>query len=536
MSSTEPLDVAVVGGGISGLYSAWHLLRTAPAGSTSSSTPPRTVEVFEAGARLGGRLLSPTPPGLPHLRAELGGMRYMSSQQRVSELIKALDLETDELPADEPGNLVYLRGTHLREFELTDSTKVPYQLSSFEQGVSPGALTGRALDQVLPRIGTLQGKDLELELETRQVDGAHLWEWGFWNLISLALSHEGFRFAQKGMGYDTALHNWNAADTIIMNADFSPGTKYLRVRDGYEAVPLELARRVEAAGGTISVHHRLVRFDTTDLSDGSTGVEMVFDVTGEDGVVHERVVRARHLILAMPRRSLELLDQTGAVLGPEQRDVHELIESVTPNPLFKAALCYEEPWWEATKTTTPDDNGTDPGPSMSGRAVTDLPIRQCYYWGVERDQPFGEASNNAMLLVYDDGQNVDFWEGFGTAASREAVMQAGADRGARWEDHAAPPAMVAELHRQIVELHDVRNAPMPYAVAYVDWGVDPYGGGVNFWNPGVKSWEVIPKVACPRPGLPVYIVGEAYSSAQGWVEGALDTAHHVLSTYFGIED
>jgi monoamine oxidase len=31
------------------------------------------------------------------------------------------------------------------------------------------------------------------------------------------------------------------------------------------------------------------------------------------------------------------------------------------------------------------------------------------------------------------------------------------------------------------------------------------------------------------PDVPVYICGEAYSRAQGWVEGALDTADQVLA-------
>ena len=82
----------------------------------------------------------------------------------------------------------------------------------------------------------------------------------------------------------------------------------------------------------------------------------------------------------------------------------------------------------------------------------------------------------------------------------------------------------------------MRSAPLPYAAAWFDWGQDPYGGGVNFWKPGVKSWELIPRVAHPRPELPVFIVGEAYSKAQGWVEGALQTSELVLQgPYFGLE-
>lgn len=528
MSTNEPLDVAIVGGGISGIYSAWRLL-TSTASSASvvgSLGQPPSVGVFEASRRLGGRLLSPTPPGMPSLRAELGGMRFMSTQTLISGLIAELDLATDDLPADVPTNLAYLRDTYLRQADLANSAMVPYQLSEFEQGVSPGGLTGRALEQVIPRITTMNADELTVALETRQVNGAYLWEWGFWNLVSLALSHEGFRFAQKGMGYDTALFNWNAADTVIMNADFGADTKYFRLRSGYESLPCTLADAVVAAGGTIQREHRLISFDTATLSDGTQGVVLVFDAPDEAGNLAEQRVEARSLILAMPRRSIELLDRTGAILGPDQHEIHHWLKSVTPNPLFKAALCYHEPWWEATSSAPPP---------MSGRAITDLPIRQCYYWGVERDQPTGEASDNAMLLVYDDGQNVEFWAGFRTEKSHGAPMAGGPDGRPQWSDYEAPPAMITELHRQLVEMHGVRSAPAPYAVAWFDWGADPYGGGVNFWNPGVKSWELIPKIAHPRPELPIFIVGEAYSKAQGWVEGALETSELVLQgSYFGL--
>ncbi len=519
--------MAIVGGGVSGLYSAWRLLGVdnEPIDPDAATTKP-SVTVFEAGKRLGGRLLSPTPPDLPNLRAELGGMRYMSSQQLISKLIEHLHLDTDQLDADVPDNIAYLRSTHLRQKQLADSAVVPYELDFWEQGASPGAMTGRALDQVIPRLSSMTKDELAKTLQTRQVDGAYLWEWGFWNLLSRSLSHEAFRFAQKGMGYDTALHNWNAADTVIMNADFAPDAKYFRLRDGYEEVPYTLAKQFVAAGGTIERRHRLVEFDSCTLADGSDGVVLTFDVTSDDGSVVERSVRARSLILAMPRRSLELLEPTGPILADDQPEIRTLIESVTPNPLFKAALCYREPWWEAT-TTEP--------PPMKGRAITDLPIRQCYYWGVERDQTNGEPSDNAMLLIYDDGQNVDFWAGYRTDDSRQAMLAADADGRARWSDYEAPPHMVAELHRQVMELHDVCTAPLPYAVAWIDWGDDPYGGGVNFWNPGVKSWEVMPKIAHPRSELPIFIVGEAYSGAQGWVEGALQTAELVLTgSHFGL--
>jgi monoamine oxidase len=94
--------------------------------------------------------------------------------------------------------------------------------------------------------------------------------------------------------------------------------------------------------------------------------------------------------------------------------------------------------------------------------------------------------------------------------------------------------MVDEIHRQLVTMHGVRFAPEPYAAAFMDWGTDPFGGGVNFWNIHARSWEVIPRIIKPVDDVPVYICGEAYSNGQGWVEGALETAELMLQTHFDL--
>jgi len=87
-------------------------------------------------------------------------------------------------------------------------------------------------------------------------------------------------------------------------------------------------------------------------------------------------------------------------------------------------------------------------------------------------------------------------------------------------------------------MHDVEeneNIPEPLEAAFFDWGDDPYGGAVHFWNPGYKSSEVLDAMIQPIDGVPCYICGEAYSTNQTWVEGAFQTAELVLRK-FGIQE
>src|SRR3954454_21737576 len=65
--SDEILDVAVVGGGISRVYTAWRLL---------ADGPQENVQVFESSARMGARLLSPASPDLADIVRNLGGLAF----------------------------------------------------------------------------------------------------------------------------------------------------------------------------------------------------------------------------------------------------------------------------------------------------------------------------------------------------------------------------------------------------------------------------------------------------------------------------
>jgi len=97
-----------------------------------------------------------------------------------------------------------------------------------------------------------------------------------------------------------------------------------------------------------------------------------------------------------------------------------------------------------------------------------------------------------------------------------------------WRTHKAPDVMVAEMHRQLQQMHGVLHAPAPIDAAYMDWADDPYGGAVHFWNPGYRSEQVLQTMTQPVADFPAYVCGEAYSTNQTWVEGALQTAEIVL--------
>jgi monoamine oxidase len=188
---------------------------------------------------------------------------------------------------------------------------------------------------------------------------------------------------------------------------------------------------------------------------------------------------------------------------------HALLRSVTAYDAAKLFLAYDRAWWR--------DDG-----SRALRAVTDLPLSKAYYF--DRPYPNTDATAPLLLASYSDGVNCDFWREL--ADERPAPDEEPYDSPTRWSIYVVSPEQLMEAQRQLALLHDRDDLPDPIASLFIDWGRSD--GAWHVWNAGIASWEVMPRVAQPLPGVPLYVCGEAYSWSQGWVEGALETAEDIV--------
>jgi monoamine oxidase len=540
-------DIAIIGGGASGLYTAWRMLLDGQEHSESlrkwtKARGKLKIAIFEGSDRIGGRLLSAKSPALPDTVCELGGMRYVSSQTYVRSIVEnKFNLPRHELIVTDEKNLAYLRGKHLRISDLGEPDKLPYSFSPEEKAWlskknnAISNLLGYAIEKIFPEIATknLSGDKLRKYLEKQKIDGKLLYKHGFWNLVSSQLSHEGYRAAVTTVGYDCLGFNINAVDAICEYYDFTPGVKYYLFDKGFDSLLWTIQDEFQKAGGEVISDKWLTGFDQVSLPDRSKGVALNF--RGD-----RKTYSARAIVLAMPKRSIELLEERGPVLDPAKSPrMRHLMNAVEPIICYKMFIAYDHPWWEKKGVT-------------EGRTLTDIPVRQCYYWGVDKD------TKNAIIMAYNDAQSSQFWGGLrfmplgpgdtkdqasSAKFKRTAVAKANTGKANDWEkrlfknwkNHEAPKAMVKEMHRQLTLIHNMPDAPEPIDAAFQDWGDDPFGGAVHFWNPGYNSTKTMHEISHPVPNFPCYVCGEAYSQGQTWVEGAIQTSEIILRK-FGIPE
>jgi monoamine oxidase len=520
----ELVDIAVVGGGVAGAYCCWRLQATG-----------RQPVLFEMSDRIGGRLLSKdmSGHGLPNVFGELGGMRFLTTQQMVHNLITHLRLAVSDFPVAGENNFATLRNRMLKNADYKQNPAlVPYRLLPTEERRDPGELLIKAITTVIPSAASLTPQQWEDVKQTSKWNGDYLYNWGLWNVLlstdragsGPVLSSEAYDLLYDGGGYQSLVDNWNCAEAFeYLLVDFPSSAQYKRLTYGYQKLPEKLANEFKQAGGKINMQHRLEQF-VPRSADGSWVVDL--DVFDEKNRVRRRY-RAKALILAMPQRSLEMITpQTPTLNEPA---VQELLKSVQRMPAFKALVVYPRPWWRKRGVT-------------AGRSTTDLPVRQVYYMesasGPATDSESIPETPSLLLATYADGRAENFWRPLlwekadfpmqamrfksGTAVNPEHMQS-------------APRAFTDTLHALLAQMHHLRMAEIPDPVAaplVKDWSENPYGGGWHFWQPKVKVWETMPRVRQPIPQTPVHICGEAYANQQGWVEGALTSAEHVLQDHF----
>jgi lysine 2-monooxygenase len=475
------LDVAIVGGGVAGTYAAWRLQR---------ERPDLRIRLFEASDRIGGRLHSIVFPEAPHLVVEAGGMRFLEAHRRVSGLVKKLGLTAREYPIDRDYDRVMLRGRNYSVREVHDGkVRFPYRIPDADE--MPGAdYFDRAVERILPGARKMSSAEwrrrrslyLALRNQTNR------------SLLLKGMSAEELAFTMDASGYGDWIDGETGLDELDYYFDHDDESKpFFTLVGGYQRLPLTLAKQ---AGAIVTTKARVASLRAEQVG---------YHLAIVDSNGRRTALRARKVILALPRRGIERIE--------DFLDAHRfasLIRSVTPIPACKSLLLYQRPWW--------NDLGI-----REGRSVTDMSARQFYVLGAEDTRRREEATNGyGVLMAYSDMGSVARWKRLVPHADASGFSALTGDS-----------ALAREVHRQATLVLG-KTSLKPLAARFQDWTVDPYGGGWHYYalgHDGLADGEAMLK---PMADRDLFVCGEAYSFAQGWVEGALERTDTVLKRWFGI--
>lgn len=179
-----------------------------------------------------------------------------------------------------------------------------------------------------------------------------------------------------------------------------------------------------------------------------------------------------------------------------------------------------------------------------GPSVTDTPIRQVVYFGNNAADTKAKPVYG-ILASYDDEQYTTFWKELELEPDQQQTVPTAENVQTLKGPKKVPARMVKMLRKQLAEIHygpnsDYSMVPEPLDAAYMDWSLPPFNAGYHAWASHFNIGDVQQKIRKPsqlmkNADVNIFIVGEAYSNDQAWVEGAYCTSESVLNDFFGVE-
>jgi hypothetical protein len=112
-----------------------------------------------------------------------------------------------------------------------------------------------------------------------------MYKFGFWNLLYRVLSKEGYQFMKDAGGYEANVAN-ACAVTQLPATEYGDNTEFLTLRDGYEQLPITLAKFFQEMPGILPSGERLQmnqRLAQIELGEGRIPIHALFraDSDGE---------------------------------------------------------------------------------------------------------------------------------------------------------------------------------------------------------------------------------------------------------------
>jgi hypothetical protein len=515
--------VAIVGGGIAGLYCALKL-----------SEQQHAVFVYESLDRWGGRIET---ADLGDFKAECGPMRFeLKIEPLFSKLADELgvkfdhftpphspspefpkhDLQPNELSAQhrkavekilgkgshsETVSGIFSHHTSALDLLKFGIYRIFHRDPQDQARSLAEVLAGGKASKITAYSDSLSDTDYDLIRTTHRLDGVSLYMLGFWNALSRVLSPGAVaKIRDTGTFYHLLPENPSASEwAIFWLRLFRSDAQLWTIKSGVETIVHKLREKLKKQ----QTAHLLDQKTVEEVAPSNSGQVRV-KIAGEPNFRED----VDHVVFAIPAVPLLALAENFP------RDILEYVKGVIPFPLLKTFAVVRDPWWDNL-----------PEPQQGAHLV---PTREIHYFA-----PEDGSTDRAMIMLYTDRPATAYWHPHVEKPHKRAQI----------DPHT--PQLKHELARQLAQLlprHDsdeeahlrrVEQSITHFAVR--DWSEPPFSAACHAWRPKFNVPQAL--ASLKAFGLEgnekvhnAHVCGEAYSDYQGFIEGALRSATNVLQT------
>ncbi|WAR31013.1 OXLA-like protein [Mya arenaria] len=383
-------DVAIIGAGISGSYSAWRLRHR-----------NLKISLYEYSDRIGGRLYTTHFPGTPDINLELGGMRFIpEAHPKANNVIKALGLQIVDFPlgaSTRDDTLHYLRNRRVRNIDLP--THAPYDLPMHHRinfkKLNSDVYFNYTLDSIY-RQNTSDPYNFQL---VESLDGVPLYKQSKNAFNHKFLDHETINYLRDASAFSFDYVVESQAALMLPTGRFDPTAPpsiVKTVATGFQSIPVTMVNQFLASSSSHALHgnHHLRVIGGPKHGVYSLLFSRTVSTRGVTSDMGQSLLRrcAKKVILAIPKVALERLQWAG-LQAPE---ISHLLKNAVND--VKAG---NEVWKEMVSSSPATFPGTDDDSLRMSNLAVDV-ARKYYAQILDIPEQYVPQPDYAVMRIWDD--------------------------------------------------------------------------------------------------------------------------------------
>ena len=463
-------DYIIIGGGISGLYVAYNILKK-KRGSR--------ILILEKANYFGGRIFTYSDP---NMSVEAGAGRFNTTHHLFIRLLKELGLYKKKVKNSSSVGHYYID-------HHTNTTRYMDSIIDYQPTASSVSSVASSASLQIPVSGVIENNFLELwlfkskgilpnaGLIVRILAAAKITSkkvmisMTFVEFAKTVLPPDDVDFLIGSFGYYSELVLMNAFDCCNLIMELDPSNQFYSLNGGLSQVTDELVKQIRLLG-VLLLTQRFVK----DIRYGANHGEYIVSGVNENDHSCRFSFKGRAVICALPKHAMEYF----AIFRP----ILPLIRPVLSAPLCRIYAKYPlanagagHVWFRGLSKFT-----------VNNELRMVIPISE---------------KDGVIMISYSDNKFAEFWKGV--------------------YDRRGEPGLNKELQRLFLQATGI-TIPDAIEIRCFFWKF-----GVGYWGKGADSAKISRVVAQPFLGESIYICNENFSNKyQQWMEGALDSSSRVL--------
>ena len=415
-------DYIIIGGGISGLYTYYQLLK---------KDPSLNILLFEKNDYFGGRIKTfHKKINNTNYQLEEGAGRFNKNHVLLKKLINETRLKKDIIKIDAKSEFINTKDNfHQKEF---------INKNAFDY-----------INIVLKR--------------AKNENSNYLRTLSFEKYSSNILTTTQLSFMISSSGYYGRLVKMNAYDAFkVFEKNIRDDIDYYVLKNGMESIITKLLEKIKHYSNKLYLNSSIVYVSYDKQIN-------IFKIMINNNKIKNKKYKCKKIIFAIQKASLLSLSYF------QKNSYKKIINSIQTEPLCRIYSIFSNIWFNNIIKTT-----------------TNNPLKFII--------PINKITG-LIMISYTDNKNAKFWEKY----SNNKIL----------------------LNKKIVQnIKKVfqKNVDIPLYTKLIYWK-----DGMNYWKPKKNSSILSKEIMQLDKNVPLYIIGEAYSLNQGWIEGALETSNYLVN-------